>query len=258
MLVTVSSPRYQELYPNPLCAARAIAAAAAFQQLGLPDPIRQRDVHTTSAEAIREIGERADAGAYGRSAPDLQALIDGLVANYGNEFSNPEGSAKGCEAAGRVAQSAQGAGQATRGLQETGYASHRLARQAQEFDWNANSPSVLKSGLTGAQDELVQSQHEVGQAESQSAQAQREMDDAERFTPVTQTGTPGELTCPELQAKHERDKRLVLAAAEDFLRKAAARDSAGRLRRAMAQGNIENAEVKLAESQAQEAELATV
>ncbi len=258
MLVTVSSPRYQELYPNPLCAARAIAAAAAFQQLGLPDPIRQRDFHSTSVEAIREIGERADAGSYGRSAPDLQSLIDGLVANYGTEFSSPEGSAKGCEAAAKVSQSAQGASQAASGLQETGYAAHRLSRQAQDIEWNADSSSALGSRLSEANQEAVQSEHEVGQAESQTAQARRDMDDAERFAPASRHGERAGLTCREEIEKHERDKRLVLAAAEDYLRKAAARDSAGRVRRAMAQGNIENVEEKLTEVQVREAQHAEV
>ena len=223
MIVAISAQSNTEKLSTYQCASMATRPAP---MTSLPS------AEAVKAGFIQEIGDRADAGIFGSSVFDLQALVGALVGNYGTESGLTLASAKTTEATTAIDLANQGSSQAAQALQQTGHRVVQIDNHTRSFDKDLTKHEA-EYGVSKAVGFQSEAEHEVHSAAAHSALAEGAKEQAQAFA---------------LTGKRS-DRHLVVAAAEGFLQRTAARESAARLRRALAKVTVENAEVSLRKAQ---------
>lgn len=227
MIVAISPQTHNEKLLSHHCAS----------MVSRPAPMNSLPgTETVKAGFIQELGERADAGVFGSSVFDLQALVGALVGNYGSESGMTLASAKTTEASTAIESSSQGASVAAQALQQTGHRVAQIDNHTRSFDKDLTKHEA-EYGISQAGGFESQAEHEVQSAAAHSALAEGAKEQAGDFAT---TGKPS-------------DRHLVLAAAEGFLQKSAAREAAARLRRALAKVTVQNAQVSLRQAEERQA-----
>ena len=193
----------------------ATAAAAA----NYVPPIQRSPQVRPDPDLVKSIGFSTNADAFRGSSPDLQSLLDSLLANFGTEHDLVEGEAKSLETNSRIRENNDGSREAVDSLQSTtrrGEETVQLDREVEDQRTKfQNNPAETNSEPL------------VGTAEHRLSAAESDLDQAESLSARAQSGTDkvGEASTTD-EGKLKRSAQL-------FQQKAAAAESAARLHRVM-------------------------
>lgn len=194
------------------------AATAAAAANYLP-PIQRSPQVRPDPDLVKSIGFATDADAFRGSSPDLQSLLDSLLANFGTEHDLHDGEAKDLETNYRIRENNDGSREAVDSLQNTS----RHGEETVQLD------REVEDQRTKFQNKPAEANSEplVGTAEHRLSAAESDLNQAESLSTRAQSG--GDMVGPSDASDEEKLQR----SAELFQQKAAAAESAARLHRVM-------------------------
>lgn len=223
-------------------AATAAASMSYRPQIQTVAPVRPQ------ADLVKSIGYSTNADAFRGSSPDLQALLDALLTNFGTDHDLVESDTRDFETGTEVRENNQGSREAASSLNETanrGQDTVRLdnrleeQRTLRESQSEANDAAQIHSAT---ENQLSNVESDVDHAEGLWDRAQDATDQANS----NRSNPGGEPTSDEQKLKRSADL---------FTQKAAAAESAARLHRIMVQKVLRNAVAGLEKDREQKSDL---
>ncbi len=194
------------------------AATAAAAANYLP-PIQRSPQVRPDPDLVKSIGFSTNADAFRGSSPDLQSLLDSLLANFGTEHDLHDGEANDLETNSRIRDNNEGSREAVDSLQTTS----RKGEETVQLD------REVEDQRTKFQNKAAEANSEplVGTAEHRLSAAESDLDQAESLSARAQSGADraGETSTS--------DEDKLKRSADLFQQKAAAAESAARLHRVM-------------------------